>query len=292
MVTFSHGDTTKHGEHGGQSKLLMPGARRPPEDGLVENAAAIALFRSAAHVLIQAGPVPGAVGYWRSTNNRELDFVVPARSRGRGGRVPIEVKGDSDSRVSRARLAISKAFGEGIVVSRTLFDPEGDVSGAASPIFSRRHSEARRTRRSSVPHLSRRRGDTRCRSGTASCSAWPDSPASRRLSRRVAALVAALRENDPPCRRGSPRRREKTPADPPLRHLGWDSPDGIRGQHPAEAIVAAPEGLPLLTTVLPVPAARADSPCTRCRPGSRPSVGARVDRSIPCARRSPRGRRS
>ncbi len=107
--------------------LLMPGARRPPGDGLVENAAAVALFRSAAHVLIQADAVPGAIGYWRSTNNRELDFVVPAGSRGRGGRVPIEVKGDSDSRLGHARLAISKAFGEGIVVSRSLFDPEGDV---------------------------------------------------------------------------------------------------------------------------------------------------------------------
>jgi predicted AAA+ superfamily ATPase len=107
--------------------LLMPGARRPSEDGVVENAVAVALFRSAAHALTQADPVPGAVGYWRSTNNRELDFVVPATSHGRGGRIPIEVKGGSDSRIGHARLAITKAFGKGIVATRGVFDPEGDV---------------------------------------------------------------------------------------------------------------------------------------------------------------------
>jgi hypothetical protein len=115
--------------------LLMPGARRPPGDGTVENAVAIGLFRSAAQVLIQADPVPGAVGYWRSTNNREIDFVVPATSHGRGGRLPIEVKGDSASGVSRARLAISKAFGEGVVATRTVFEPEGDVPVLPIPIL-------------------------------------------------------------------------------------------------------------------------------------------------------------
>jgi uncharacterized protein len=115
--------------------LLMPGARRPPEDGAVENAVAIGLFRSAAHALIQADPVPGAVGYWRSTNNRELDFVVPATAHGRGGRLPIEVKGDNGARVSRARLAISKAFGEGIVATRTVFEPEGDVPALPVPML-------------------------------------------------------------------------------------------------------------------------------------------------------------
>jgi uncharacterized protein len=115
--------------------LLMPGARRPSGDGVVENAVAVGLFRSAAQVLIQADPVPGAVGYWRSTNKRELDFVVPAASRGRGGRVPIEVKGDNDSSVGHARHAIAKAFGEGLVASRTVFDPEGDVPVLPVPVL-------------------------------------------------------------------------------------------------------------------------------------------------------------
>jgi uncharacterized protein len=115
--------------------LLMPGARRPSEDGAVENAVAVALFRSAAHALTQADPAPGAVGYWRSANNRELDFVVPATSYGRGGRIPIEVKGDSGSRVGHARLAITKAFGQGIVATRGLFDPDGEVPVLPVPIL-------------------------------------------------------------------------------------------------------------------------------------------------------------
>jgi hypothetical protein len=115
--------------------LLMPGARHPPMDGVVENAVATGLFRSAARSLTQAGPVPGAVGYWRSTNNREIDFVVPAISRGRGGRLPIEVKGDGGSAIARARLAISKAFGEGIVASRTVFDPDGPVPVLPVPVL-------------------------------------------------------------------------------------------------------------------------------------------------------------
>ncbi len=114
---------------------LMPGARSAPEEGLVENIVAAGLFRSAGHSLTQAGPAPGAVGYWRSSNNRELDFVVPAPSRGRSGRMPIEVKGDSDSGIGRSRLAIAKAFGEGVVASRTVFDPEGDVPVIPIPIL-------------------------------------------------------------------------------------------------------------------------------------------------------------
>jgi uncharacterized protein len=124
--------------------LLLPGSRRPPEDGIVENTVAVALFRSAAHTLTQAGPVPGAIGYWRSSNNREIDFVVPAASRGRGGRMPIEVKGDSDSGVGRARLAISKAFGEGVVASRTVFEPDGDVPIIPIPVLLAGLSEAPR----------------------------------------------------------------------------------------------------------------------------------------------------
>lgn len=114
---------------------LMPGARRPPSSGLVENAVAIGLFRSAAHALVQASAVPGAVGYWRSSNDRELDFVVPAAERGRGGRLPVEVKGDSDSGLGRARLAIRKAFGEGLIASRSAFDLSGAVPVVPVPVL-------------------------------------------------------------------------------------------------------------------------------------------------------------
>jgi uncharacterized protein len=115
--------------------MLMPGSRRPPHDGLVENAVAVSLYRSAAHSLTQAGPVPGSIGYWRSSSDRELDFVVPSTSHGRGGRLPIEVKGDSDSRLGHARQAIQKSFGKGIIASRTVFDVDGDVPVMPVPVL-------------------------------------------------------------------------------------------------------------------------------------------------------------
>ena len=113
---------------------LMPGARAPGEDALVENMAALGLFRSSAFSLTQAAPAPGAVGYWRSTGDREIDFVVPS-NRGRNGRLPVEVKGDSRTAISHARLAITRSFGEGLVLSRTVFEPEGEVPVLPVSVF-------------------------------------------------------------------------------------------------------------------------------------------------------------
>lgn len=115
--------------------LLMPGARRAPEAGRVENQVAVALFRSAAWSLTQSDAVPGAVGYWRSSSHREIDFVVPARAFGRGGRIPVEVKGDGRTAIGNARKAISRSFGSGIVTSRTVLDLEGDVPVIPAPVL-------------------------------------------------------------------------------------------------------------------------------------------------------------
>jgi uncharacterized protein len=117
--------------------MLMPGARRPSTDALVENAVAVALFRSSARALTQAGAVPGAIGYWRSKAGREIDFVVPVEQedRGRGGRLPVEVKGDNTAAMGRARSSIVQAFGEGIITSRTLFDPTGPVPVFPAPVL-------------------------------------------------------------------------------------------------------------------------------------------------------------
>ena len=112
---------------------IVPGARTPTEAGLTENLVAIALFRSAAHTLVQAAAVPGAVAYWRSSNQREIDFVVP-ESEG-PGRIPIEVKGDADSGIAHARNAIRRTFGRGIVVSRSVFDWTEDVPVIPAPVF-------------------------------------------------------------------------------------------------------------------------------------------------------------
>lgn len=99
-------------------RQLVPGARQPNTDGSIENLVAIALYRSVATSLVQAEPEPGAVGYWKSSKGRELDFVVPSRV---WKRLAVEVKGDSDSGISRARSAIARTFGRGVIVSRTKY---------------------------------------------------------------------------------------------------------------------------------------------------------------------------
>lgn len=115
---------------------LIPGTRAAPTDGLVENLAAIGLFRSAATRMTQADPQPGTIAHWRSTNNREIDFIaavdspmVPAQ------RFPIEVKGDSRPRLVHARQAIRRAFGAGLVTSRSVFDWDSHVPIVPLPVF-------------------------------------------------------------------------------------------------------------------------------------------------------------
>jgi predicted AAA+ superfamily ATPase len=110
-------------------RALIPGTSIPAEDGMVENLVAIGLFRSAAATLIQAGAIPGAVGYWRSSDDREIDFVVPRASDLQNPqRFPVEVKGDNATRISHARIAIKRSFKQGIVASRTQFDWNEDVA--------------------------------------------------------------------------------------------------------------------------------------------------------------------
>jgi predicted AAA+ superfamily ATPase len=115
---------------------LNDGVRHAPEDGVVENLVAVGLFRSAVHTLVQADAVPGSVAYWRSTNDRELDFLVPSRREKGHARLPIEVKGDADAQIAAAARAIKAAFGEGIVVTRTKFNIEDTaVTRIPAPIF-------------------------------------------------------------------------------------------------------------------------------------------------------------
>ena len=117
---------------------LAPGSRMPNEDGVTENLVAAALFRSSTEHVTQSEPLPGAFGYWRSTQGRELDFVVPTDP-GSGpsaeGRIPIEVKGDGAAELSGAVSSIRRSFGRGIVATRTVFDPDGDVPLIPVPIL-------------------------------------------------------------------------------------------------------------------------------------------------------------
>ena len=114
---------------------LNDGVRHAPADGMVENLVAIGLFRSAAQTLVQADAVPGTIAYWRSANDRELDFVVPAQRTSGHARFPVEVKGDAQAQISAAVRSIRAAFGQGIVVTRTRFDDDVTVPRIPAPVF-------------------------------------------------------------------------------------------------------------------------------------------------------------
>jgi len=102
---------------------LIPGGREPEGDGLLENLVAIALYASASDRLTLADALPGAIGYWKSRDGRETDFVAPTDA-GRYGsdRIPVEVKGDAKRGISAARLSMRRSFGRGVVVTRRVFD--------------------------------------------------------------------------------------------------------------------------------------------------------------------------
>ena len=115
---------------------LIPGGREPTSDGLVENLVATALYASASDRLTQADPLPGAIGYWKSRDGRETDFVVPTDPEPWAfDRVPVEVKGDSRRGISAARLSMRRSFGRGIVVTRTVLDVEDEIPAIPIGVF-------------------------------------------------------------------------------------------------------------------------------------------------------------
>lgn len=106
----------------------MPGARRAPADGLIENLVAVALDRSATERLVQAEPAPGAIGLWRSTGGGEIDFVVAERVPGsRTPRLPVEVKGDARPGIRCARRSMRAVFGRGVIAGTSRFDPDAEI---------------------------------------------------------------------------------------------------------------------------------------------------------------------
>lgn len=125
------------------AKTLMHGARAPKHDGVLENLVAVGLFRAAAETLALADPLPGGIGYWKSSDNREIDFIVP---RGnvpddedtmlpKRDRIAVEVKGDNAKHISAARLSIRRTHGRGVVLTRTVFDWHEDVPAIPVSVF-------------------------------------------------------------------------------------------------------------------------------------------------------------
>lgn len=111
-------------------------ARQPSEDALLENLVAISLYRCATESLVQAEPLATAVGYWKSRRGHEIDFVVAASAEGlKASRLPIEVKGDGKRGLAAARQSIAHSFGRGIIVSRTVFDPDPTIPTIPAAVF-------------------------------------------------------------------------------------------------------------------------------------------------------------
>ena len=106
-------------------------------DSGVTSEDALLLAASSAHeaqTLIQANAVPGTVGNWRSSGDRELDFGIPQVTDLKRMRLPIEVKGDHATGLNGARQTIRQRFRKGLVLSRTVLDWRADI--AILPVWS------------------------------------------------------------------------------------------------------------------------------------------------------------
>jgi predicted AAA+ superfamily ATPase len=114
-------------------------ARAANEDGMIEDLIATALFRSASDHLTQADPSIGTIGYWRSAQGREIDFVVEYVNEVVAGekakQFPIEVKGDAARGIANAVASLERAFGYGVVVTRETLAWHGQVGVIPAPIF-------------------------------------------------------------------------------------------------------------------------------------------------------------
>jgi len=115
---------------------LIPGARSPDADAMRENAVAIGLYRSGVEALAQASPMPGCMGYWRSRDDREIDFVLPPEAGGERDRtLAVESKGDNQARISNARKAIRQVFGHGVITTKGLFAWDDEVPAIPAPVL-------------------------------------------------------------------------------------------------------------------------------------------------------------
>jgi predicted AAA+ superfamily ATPase len=118
------------------ARLLVAGGAEMAEDPAREALVATALFRSATERLLQAEPVTGALGFWKSGRGTEVDFVVAERGAGASTRrLPIEVKGNSAPAIANARRSLSAAFGRGIVVTASVFEPDEPIPAIPAPVL-------------------------------------------------------------------------------------------------------------------------------------------------------------
>jgi predicted AAA+ superfamily ATPase len=100
---------------------------RTPADGMLEGAIATGLFRAASEHMTQSDPTIGSLGYWRSADGREIDFVTQTDDTSGDKTLPVEVKGDSRSGINGAIASIQRSFRRGIVATRTQFEVQDQI---------------------------------------------------------------------------------------------------------------------------------------------------------------------
>jgi len=90
----------------------------------------MALYRALEQEPSESLAFPRKVGFWRSSSGREIDFVCRVDRRD----IAIEVK--YGAKVSgKDREAMRRSFGQGIFVSRTAFQLEGETPAIPAGIF-------------------------------------------------------------------------------------------------------------------------------------------------------------
>jgi predicted AAA+ superfamily ATPase len=99
---------------------------------LVEGAVAETLLRATPKPLLDTFPLPRAVGYWKSSSGREIDFLADPTEE----RLPIEVKwSDAKSSISNARKALGATFDKGLVLTRSIFEPNHTLPAIPVSVF-------------------------------------------------------------------------------------------------------------------------------------------------------------
>ncbi len=100
---------------------------RTTTDAILEGAIATGLFRSASDHITQSDPTIGSLGYWRSSDGREIDFITHTGDLTGERTLPVEVKGDSQSGINAAASSLRRTFQRGIIATRSQLNIQDDI---------------------------------------------------------------------------------------------------------------------------------------------------------------------
>ena len=96
-----------------QIPAAIEGGPHPELPHVVENLVAMALFRTCETDILESFRFPQALCFWRSSRDREIDFLAGPRP----NQLPVEVKYQSRATLQDT-LTIRNALGRGLVLSR------------------------------------------------------------------------------------------------------------------------------------------------------------------------------